>query len=215
MAAAVDRLSGGRLILGVGAGWNVPEHEAFGLPFPSLKERFDNLEAGIARIRQTWRENRPAPVRGECPLLIGGGGEKRTLAIAAREAAEWNLNYADLDTFKAKLEVLHRHCQAAGRDPKEIRVSMMATYLVGRDRAELRQRVERLAGVLVRLQGLDPDQALERLRERAFVGTPEEIAGQMLPYVEAGMDLFCLQHFLLDDGDALRLLSEEVRPALR
>ncbi len=215
MAAAVDQLSGGRLILGVGAGWNEAEHQAFGVPFPTLKERFDNLESGIERIRQTWRVNRPAPVHGEVPLLIGGSGEKRTLKIAARDAAEWNINGATLDAYRAKSEVLAAHCAEIGRDPGSIRHSMMATYCIGRDRAELRERAGRLAEVLVRLQGKDPDAALEDLGKRGFVGTPEEIVAKMRPFVDAGMDLFMLQHFLLDDRDALRLLSEEVVPALR
>jgi len=215
MAAAVDRLAGGRLILGVGAGWNEDEHRAFGVPFPTARERFDNLESGIERIRHTWRENRPAPVHGEVPLLIGGSGEKRTLKIAAREAAEWNLNGAELDVYRAKSEVLAAHCDEIGRDPGSIRHSVMAPYCIGRDRAELRERVGRLAEVLVRLQGKDPDAALEDVGRRGFVGTPEEIVAKMRPFVDAGMDLFLLQHFLLDDTDALRLLSEEVVPALR
>jgi len=92
---------------------------------------------------------------------------------------------------------------------------VMAPYCIGRDRAELRERVGRLAEVLVRLQGKDPDAALEDVGRRGFVGTPEEIVAKMRPFVDAGMDLFLLQHFLLDDTDALRLLSEEVVPALR
>lgn len=215
MAAAVDQLSEGRLILGVGAGWNVPEHEAFQVPFPSLKERLDNLEAGIRLIRRTWRENKPAPVRGEVAILIGGSGERRTLPIAAREAAEWNVYGVDVDSYRAKVEVLAGCCEAIGRDPRSIRHSLMATYCIGRDRSDLRRRVGRLAEVVVRLRGMDADAAIEEIGRRGFAGTPEQIAAAMRRYVEAGTDLFLLQHFLLDDEDALRLLSEEVAPALR
>src|SRR5919199_4736536 len=113
-ALAVDELSGGRLVLGVGTGWNQAEHERFGIEFPPLGERFDRLESAIARIRSVFDGR---PVR----LLMGGGGERRTLAVAAREAAEWNLLGADPETYRAKAAVLAERCREAGRDPDEIR----------------------------------------------------------------------------------------------
>jgi alkanesulfonate monooxygenase SsuD/methylene tetrahydromethanopterin reductase-like flavin-dependent oxidoreductase (luciferase family) len=208
MARAVDELSGGRLILGVGAGWNQREHERFGIPFPDWKSRFDALEAGIERIRQTFGE-RPIP------LLIGGGGERRTLPLAARVASEWNLNLGDPEEFRARSALLDRYCREIGRDPAQIRRSVMRPYLIGRDREELEDRVRGLAAVIPGLDDLTPGDALRALRERgALVGTPSEVVELMRPLAEAGVDLFMLQHFLLDDPDHLELLAAEVMPAV-
>lgn len=215
MAAAVDQLSGGRLLLGVGAGWNQAEHEAFGVPFPDLKTRFDNLEAGIARIRQTWELSAPHPVRdGAVPLLIGGGGERRTLGLAAREGVEWNLTGPNLDAFRTKSAILDERCRAIGRDPAEVRRSVMGSYLVGRDRAELEDRVRALEEVMPRFAGKEPGEVIESLRGRWFIGTPAEVVEAMRGYIEAGVDLFMLQHFLMDDSDQLELLAAEVMPAI-
>jgi alkanesulfonate monooxygenase SsuD/methylene tetrahydromethanopterin reductase-like flavin-dependent oxidoreductase (luciferase family) len=90
----------------------------------------------------------------------------------------------------------------------------MRGFLVGRDRAELRERVTRLGEVIPGLSGLDPEQALAGIGQRFFVGTPEEIVAQMRPFAQAGVDLFMLQHFLMDDGDALELLAREVLPRI-
>jgi len=208
-AAAVDLLAGGRLILGVGAGWNVPEHEAFGIPFPSLKQRFDNLEAGIGRIRETWRMSNPRPPRaGAIPLLIGGGGEQRTLRLAAREAAEWNLSSLDLEAFRRKSAILDGYCAELGRDPSEIRRSVMVVALLGRDRRDLHERAARLAEVVVRLRGMEPPAVVEALAERGLAGTVKQVVERCREAARAGVQLFCCQHFLLDDRDPLRLLRE-------
>jgi alkanesulfonate monooxygenase SsuD/methylene tetrahydromethanopterin reductase-like flavin-dependent oxidoreductase (luciferase family) len=213
-AAAVDVLSGGRLILGVGAGWNEHEHEMFGIPFLTVKERMDLLEQGVARIHDTWKKSNPKPVQNSIPLLMGGVGEKRALPLVAREAAEWNHSRLNRDEYKHKREVLDQCCRDIGRDPSSLRYSVMTTYIVGRDQSELRERAVRLGDVLPHLKGLDADQALARVRQTAFVGTPDEIAEQIRDYASLGVDLFMLQHFLLDDSDALKLLASEVMPAV-
>jgi alkanesulfonate monooxygenase SsuD/methylene tetrahydromethanopterin reductase-like flavin-dependent oxidoreductase (luciferase family) len=207
MARTVDELSGGRLIMGVGAGWNEAEHRAFGVPLPGWRERFDRLEEGITRLRQTF-EGR------DIPFLVGGGGERRTRDIAAREADEWNYLAPDLRTFREKSAALDERCREIGRDPARIRRSLMRGYLVGRDRDELEGRVRRLGDVIPRLRGLDAETAADALRERWFIGSPGEVVSQMRAYAEAGVDLFMLQHFLLDDVAGLELLAAEVVPGL-
>lgn len=214
-ATAVDLLSGGRLIFGIGAGWNQNEHEVFQVPFLDLKGRMDRIEQGVAIIRNAWARSSPKPPRdGKIPILMGGVGEKRHLPLVAREADEWNFNGLDPDTYRHKREVLDRCCNGIGRDPSDLRYSVMTTYIIGRDQDELRERALNLQMVLTRLAGMTADEVLERMRGRAFVGTPEEIAEQMREHARLGVDLYMLQHFPLDDSDALELLAREVIPAV-
>ena len=213
-AAAVDVLSNGRLVLGVGAGWNQREHEMFGVPFYTVKERMDLLEQGIARMRDTWKISNPKPAQNPMPLLMGGRGEKRALPMIAREAAEWNLSHIDAAEYQQKRTVLEECCRAIGRDPSTIRHSVMSTYIIGRDRSDLRERAAKMRDFLPSLHALDIDEAMAAIRKRGLVGTPEEMVEQIRSYAALGADLFMLQHFLLDDQDALRLLASDVMPAV-
>ena len=213
-AAAVDALSGGRLILGVGAGWNENEHQVFHIPFLTKKERFDRLEAGIELMGKILTTTYPKPARDPIPLLIGGDGLNRTIPLAARVAAEWNLSRLDADAFRTRREALEDRCREIGRDPSTIKRSLMTTYIIGRDKSDLRERAVELSKILQRLKGMDPDKVLDTMRTRAFVGTPEQIAEQMREFARLGVDLFMLQHFDLDDSDALELLANEVIPAV-
>jgi alkanesulfonate monooxygenase SsuD/methylene tetrahydromethanopterin reductase-like flavin-dependent oxidoreductase (luciferase family) len=213
-AAAVDVMSGGRLIFGIGAGWNEREHELFGVPFLSTKGRMDLLEESVARIHDTWKKSNPKPVRNTIPLLMGGVGEKRALPLVAREAAEWNYTHLDQEEYRHKRDVINRACKEIGRDPSSIRYSIMANYVIGRDEQELRERAAQIAEVIPRLKRDSVDETLEALQRSAFVGTPEEIAEQIRKYAALDVDLFMLQHFLLDDRDALELLAADVLPAV-
>ena len=214
MATAVDLLSGGRLILGVGAGWYEREHVANDIPFLTPGGRMDLLEEGIKTIRASWLQANPKPQRGSIPLLMGGRGVKRALPMVAREAVEWNLSHLDADEYQEKRKVLDAACQAIGRDPASIRSSVMVSYIIGRDRDELRQRALRMRDVIPSLKGLDADEVLTTVGKTELVGTPEQIVEQIRRHAALGIDLFMLQHFLLDDRDALKLLAAEVAPAI-
>jgi alkanesulfonate monooxygenase SsuD/methylene tetrahydromethanopterin reductase-like flavin-dependent oxidoreductase (luciferase family) len=214
MAASVDVLSGGRVILGVGAGWNDNEHKVFGIPFYTEKERFDHLETGIRTMRETWNNSNPKPVHNPMPLLMGGKGRKRTIPLVAREASEWNVSRLDLDLYREASADLETSCREIGRDPETIRHSIMTSYLIGRDRTELRERAAQVSQVVGGLGGMTPDEVIENRKHAWFVGTPEEIAERMREVAKLGVDLFMLQHFLLDDSDALKLLASEVIPAV-
>jgi F420-dependent oxidoreductase-like protein len=138
----VDVISGGRAVLGVGAGWDVAEHEAYGIEFPGLGERFDRLDEELAICREMFTSeqatfsgkfyamrdayNAPRPVRGSIPVLVAGGGEKRTLDLAARYGDACNVFAGDPDSVRHKFDVLARHCDRVGRDPAEITKTVFA-----------------------------------------------------------------------------------------
>jgi len=143
---ALDVLSGGRAVLGIGAAWFEAEHEGLGFEFPSLSERFDRLEEALKICRAMFTEdapsfdgryyriqgavNRPRPVHaGGPPILIGGGGERRTLRLVAEYADACNL-FGDVDTVRHKLDVLARHCDDMGRDPATITKTRLGTLVI-------------------------------------------------------------------------------------
>ncbi|MFI5284600.1 MAG: LLM class flavin-dependent oxidoreductase [Candidatus Dormibacterales bacterium] len=214
MATAVDLLSGGRLILGVGAGWYEREHVENGIAFLTLGARMDRLEEGIKTIHATWQKANPKPPRGTIPLLMGGRGEKRALPMVAREAAEWNLSHLDVDEYLQKRKVLDAACREIGRDPASIRHSVMVNYVIGRDRDDLHERALEMSNVIPSLKGLGADEVLSKVGESGLVGTPEEIAERIREHSARGVDLFMFQHFLLDDRDALKLVASDVIPAV-
>jgi len=214
MAATVDALCGGRLLLGVGAGWNENEHAVFGVPFYTQRERFDLLEAGIDTMREIWRNTNPKPVRDPMPILIGGKGSRRTLPLVAREAAEWNFSRLDPDQFRERSAELDRCCRDVDRNPATVKRSVMTSFIVGRNHDELLERASHLKEVVSALSPMTPEQVLENRKDAWFVGTPDEIAQRMRELGKIGVDLFMLQHFLLDDSDALELLGNEVLPAV-
>jgi alkanesulfonate monooxygenase SsuD/methylene tetrahydromethanopterin reductase-like flavin-dependent oxidoreductase (luciferase family)/predicted kinase len=159
--ATLDVLSGGRSFVGLGAGWWGREHAAFGVPFPAAAQRLDALERTIETMRALWGSGTkayagqfvqlpettcyPRPI-GTVPIVVGGAGERRTLAIAARLADESNLPTSAEDVVAAKLQVIARHCADAGRDLRDLRVSVLDVAVVGRDRDDVAARVERLRG---------------------------------------------------------------------
>lgn len=216
MAAAVDNMSGGRLVLGLGAGWQENEHAAYGLALGPVRERLDRFEEAcrviisLLRDRRTTFEgsyfqladapNQPAPVQDRLPILIGGGGEKRTMRLAAAVADEWNA-WTTPDVLRHKLEVLGRHCDDLDRDRGEISVSTQALVFISTDEAELAKLRDGAIG------------------RPAVIGTPEQVTEQLAAYSEAGADEFIVPGFNLDDPGrrlaAVEMLIESVAPALR
>jgi F420-dependent oxidoreductase-like protein len=232
MVAAVDELSGGRLVLGVGAGWNESEHRAFGIPFPPVKQRMDMLEEGIEVILRLFHDEpasftgryfsldgavmRPKPAqRPHPPLLVGGSGEKRTLRIVATYADEWNAVAVTPETYRAKTAVLEEHCRAVGRDPSTIARSVMSAFIVGSSDEDRRRHTEALQRVLPALGRMEPEAVQEAVRGRGWlVGTPDDVIGQLRALAAVGVQRVMLQHHDQTNFSVLELLAREVMPAV-
>ena len=152
MAANLQALSGGRVMLGLGAGWKEDEYRAYGYPFPSVKTRMEQLEEAAQILKAMWT-TQPATLHGQhysiedafcsprpqppIPLLIGGGGERRTLELVARYADMWNFNSVNAEEYARKVAVLKEHCQRIGRDPSEITLTYLSTLSVSEDAAQV------------------------------------------------------------------------------
>jgi F420-dependent oxidoreductase-like protein len=195
MAAAIDQLSGGRFILGIGAGWNVTEHEAYGIELPPVKDRLDNLEESAQVIKALFENEKanfqgdlyrltdaymnPKPRQEPMPLLIGGQGEKRTLRMVAKYATEWNfIPVGGIEGYKQKVAVLERHCEEVGRDPATIDRSVMCDYVTGDTEAEVARNFQ------ARLDGLPASWPRPKLAQGTdnlplLVGTPSQIVEQI------------------------------------
>jgi alkanesulfonate monooxygenase SsuD/methylene tetrahydromethanopterin reductase-like flavin-dependent oxidoreductase (luciferase family)/predicted kinase len=158
--ATLDTLSNGRAFCGLGAGWWLREHQAYGLDFPSHRQRLDQLQVCIETLRALWAPGTkayhgryvhlpettcyPRPV-SEVPIIVGGSGERRTLRIVAEQADGCNLP-SDATVLQAKIDILHRHCAAVGRDPASVEITVLDLPVIGTDREDVAIRVERLRG---------------------------------------------------------------------
>jgi alkanesulfonate monooxygenase SsuD/methylene tetrahydromethanopterin reductase-like flavin-dependent oxidoreductase (luciferase family) len=223
-AAAIDQLAGGRLDLGVGAGWNEMEHRMFGVPFPPLRERMDRLECGARVIRALWgggpvtleqpyyplhaAESRPRPVGAR--LVVGGRGERRTMRVAAELGDEWNVTRVTLDDYPRKLDVLAAHGAAVGRDPASIRRSVMVPIVVGRTRAEVAARLARGRACFPRV----PETEAEWRAQSFLFGSPDEVVRDLGRWRALGVTRVMLQCLDMDDLDALEVVARDVLPAL-
>jgi len=218
--AGVDQMSGGRVELGIGAGWFEQEHTAYGIPFPSTSERFDRFEEQLAVITGLWETPEgerfsfegthyrladspalPKPVqRPRPPVLVGGKGRKRTPSLAARHADEFNLPFVDEETTRAQFGRVRRACEEIGRDPDELVWSNALVLCVGTDEADLARRAAAI--------GRDKDE----LRENGLAGTPDEVVDKIRRYAELGTERVYLQVLDLSDLDQVRLVAEQVMP---
>ncbi|MBV9355440.1 MAG: LLM class flavin-dependent oxidoreductase [Chloroflexi bacterium] len=199
MAVTLDDLSGGRFVLGLGAGWNEAEHVANGLSFPGAAERSARLIEALELLQRTLPKRR-------LPILIGGAGERRTLPIVARYADEWNLTTADPTLCAMKSERLAVCCEAVGRDPASIRHSVSVGFVVGRSADELAHRVQALRRLVPPLVSAPPA-ALGWL-----AGTPEELVAQLGALARVGVERVMLNHYDADDDASLELIAREVMP---
>jgi F420-dependent oxidoreductase-like protein len=230
LAAHIDALSGGRFVLGVGAGWHDGEHTEYGVDFPPIGERMDRLRETILYCRAAWSRGPasftgthyrldgasglPGPVRQPLPILVGGSGERRTLRIVAELADEWNVTGRDLPNYPHKLEVLARHCHDVGRDIGTIRRSIAAPFAVGMNDVELGSQIEKLRLRVPTLTG-DPRNLGDHRGPGGWLsGSPDELVDQLGRLSEMGVSRVMLQHLAHDDFSALELLAARVLPQL-
>ena len=218
--AQVDAMSGGRVELGLGAGWYEAEHTAYGVPFPPLGERFEKLEEQFAVVRGLWTtppgetfdfDGRhytlkdspalPKPVqRPHPPLIVGGHGATRTPRLAATYGDEFNLAFSSLDDTEAQFGRVRAACEDRGRDPATLRFSAAQVVCCGTDEAEFTRRAANI--------GRRP----EELRVNGAAGSPDEVVARLQAFAAIGCASVYLQVLDLDDLEHVALLSEAVLP---
>ncbi|BBX85950.1 LLM class F420-dependent oxidoreductase [Mycolicibacterium aubagnense] len=221
--AQVDEMSGGRVELGLGAGWFAEEHEAYAIPFPPLGERFDRLDEQLQIITGFWDtpvgehfdfdgkhytvKNSPAlpkPAQAHPPVIIGGGGAKRTPALAARFASEFNIPFVDIDTLTTQFGRVRAAVAEAGRSPESITYSAAFVLCAGKDDAEIARRAGAIGREVDEMRGNSPT-----------VGTPAEIVDKLAPFIAAGVERIYLQVLDMADLDHIAFFSTEIIPQLR
>jgi F420-dependent oxidoreductase-like protein len=230
-AAALDDLSGGRMILGVGAGWQEREHRLFGYNLGDVRTRMARLEEGLEVITRLLHSDEPVTYEGRFfqlrgalllprpqrpggpDIQIGGNGPKRTLPLVARYANHWNGTFISVDDFRERSAILDQLLLVAGRDPADVRRTAMLSLYFGRDMAELDRRLSRRHDE-ANYAGKPLDVVIEDLKASGgiIVGTPDEVIEQIKAYDDAGADELMLQWFDLDDIDGLRAFARSVLP---
>jgi alkanesulfonate monooxygenase SsuD/methylene tetrahydromethanopterin reductase-like flavin-dependent oxidoreductase (luciferase family) len=204
LAVTADHISGGRVEVGMGAGWHEREHALFGFEFPPPRERMARLEAQLETVHRQWEsgEHLFQPVQEpHPPLIMGGSAGPRSAALAARWADEYNTVYVLPDEARRRRDTIAAACEAAGREP--IGFSIMNGFLIGADDAELRERERALVG----WNGSGPG-------DTWLTGRPEQIVERLREYEAAGVQRVMMQHLLHRDLDAIALLGREVVPAV-
>jgi F420-dependent oxidoreductase-like protein len=218
--AQVDQMSGGRVELGLGAGWFGREHGAYGIPFPETRERFDRFEEQLAIITGLWETPDgetfshsgthysltdspalPKPVQSpRPPIIIGGLGKRRTPELTARYADEFNLPFVSPEVTRAQFARVGEALGAIGRDPFELTWSNALTVCVGKTEADLRRRADAIG------------QSVEKLREEGLAGSPAEAVERIGEFRDLGSQRIYLQTMDVDDLDHLELIAAEVAP---
>ena len=225
----VDYVSGGRVELGMGAGWHEREHRAYGFPFPPPSERVDVLEEQVEIVHRLWDRDEetvtfegrhyrldgcqslPKPVQTPHPnLILGGAGGPRGARLAARWADEYNTTFRDPEGCRTVRSALDQACERAERDPAAVRLSLMTGALVGSDEADLSSRAKRL--MALRGESGEPAAYLDGLDDAWIAGTPDRVLEKLARLSEAGVERVMLQHLLHDDLEAVALIGQEVIP---
>ena len=224
IAATLDVISDGRLEFGIGAGYLEAEYRMYGIPFPAAGVRLGQLDEALQVCRLLWTEERsnfsgkyftladavcaPKPIqRPYPPIWVGGMGEQKTLRIVAEHADGWNAFPLPVPQLQHKLDVLHGHCTAVGRDYNTIQKQLGVNLIVRSDPGEVEAELGRFAAE----RQLPP----ERARMMAMAGTPEEVAGILTPYLKLGFTHFIMLERAPLDYETLRLVIAEVAPRLR
>jgi len=237
LVTTIDEMSGGRIEVGVGAGWNDADHEQHGLPFPDIKERADLMEDQLALLHGLWEEEPgwgfdghqvkvrggkliPGPVQADGRpvgrngrrrprILTGSEGSPRGFRLAARYADEFNLTSSSPDIARRKEAELDAACEAAGRDPKSLTRSAMVGTLIGRDSDEVARRADALLAAFGE-RGKSGIDYLETRRGRWIMGTPDEARAMVSRFAEAGIERIMLQDFLPHDLEHIDLMGQEL-----
>ncbi|WP_084792602.1 LLM class F420-dependent oxidoreductase [Mycobacterium sp. E136] len=222
--AQVDEMSGGRVEFGIGAGWFEAEHQAYAIPFPPLRERFDRLGEQLDIITGLWTTPQgetfdysgqhytivdspglPKPAQSpHPPVIIGGQGAKRTPALAARFASEFNVPFVPLETVKTQFERVAAAVADAGRSADSMMYSAAFVLCAGRDEDEIARRAAAIGREVDELRSNSPT-----------VGTPAEIVDKLGPFLQAGVQRVYLQVLDMSDLDHLEFFAREVLPQLR
>jgi F420-dependent oxidoreductase-like protein len=225
LVVTADHVSGGRVSLGLGAGWHEREHEAYGFPFADMRTRVDVLEEQIQIVLGSWGDAdftfdgrhyrledldaQPKPVqRPHPPLILGGAAGRRSVRLAARYGDGYNTPFATLDQAVERRAKVREACEEIGREP--IPFSIMTGVVVGADERELADRARRLAEKI----GGDADQLLREPPEGWIVGTVQQAAEQLSALRDAGVARIMCQQLLHEDLDAVALLGEGLAPQL-
>jgi len=213
LGATIQHLSGGRYIMGIGAGWKSDEYQAYGYPFPAAKIRMEQLEETLEITKLLWTqpgrvtyqgkhyqivdaycEPKPDPI----PTIMVGGGGKTTMLLAARHADWWNHSDVDADEFSARLDILKQHCQTVGRDLSTLRLTWFGRLSVGKTPKEGLRRAE--------TQG--HEHFGDWLPDKCFWGTPEQIVERLKPFVDLGVNYFMFEILNLDQPGVLDMAAE-------
>ncbi len=227
VVTTVDEMSGGRIDVGVGAGWNDPEHSQLGLHFPEIGERADLLEDQLAILHGLWEEpdgwsfqgkqvriqsasfNPKSVQRPHPPIIVGGEGRPRSLRLAARYADEFNLSVGDPDQCVETFALLDAECRKIGRDPSTMRKSVMVGFLVGADQAEFDGRVRDLLA-MVGEGGANAAAWLDEHRPSWIVGLPDQARAAAARFAATGVDRIMLQDMLPRDHAMIELIAREL-----
>lgn len=203
-AVTADHVSGGRVELGIGAGWYEAEHEAYGFPFGTVGERMDELERQLAEIRRQLSDEapdvQPKAVQARLPIVVGGSAKPRTVAAAVQFADEYNTPFATVEQARERRAAVDAAAREAGREP--LRFSLMTGCVVGHDAAEVRERLDAFR----RVSGRDDAPPL--------CGTVDEVADALRAYEQAGVERAMLQHLHHEDVEMVSVLGE-IAAALR